>query len=237
MAGLNAARRAAGVEPDRVLSRGEAYVGVLVDDLVLQGVSEPYRMLTARAEHRLSLRADNAGLRLTARGLAWGCIGPERARRHASFATQVADALERARSDALTSTALRAAGVAVRADGQRRTALEVLALPEVETGDAMRAFPWLQNLAAPVLAQLEAEALYAPYLARHAQERALLAREEAIALPEPLDYQAIPGLSREMQDRLGRARPSTLGAAARVAGITPAALAALATHLRRSARA
>jgi tRNA uridine 5-carboxymethylaminomethyl modification enzyme len=238
MAGLNAAARAGGAaEPDRVLTRAEAYLGVMVDDLVLQGVTEPYRMLTARAEHRLSLRADNAGLRLTERGIAWRCVGTERATRHRAFAAGVADALARARAETETPSRLLATGVPVKQDGIRRSVLEVLALPGLPAGAAETAFPWLRDLSSPIRTQLEAEALYAPYLERHEAERRLIEREERLAIPEGLDFSAVPGLSNEMRQRLDRARPATLGGAGRLPGITPAALAALAVHLRRGASA
>ena len=236
MAGLNAALRASGGTPDRVLGRAEAYVGVLVDDLILHGVSEPYRMLTARAEHRLSLRADNAGLRLTERGMAWGCVGAERARRHAAFAAAVTEALARARQEEATSAAIAAAGLPVRQDGRRRTALDLLALPEITVAAAAAVFPWLADLSPDVATQLEAEALYAPYLRRQDAERRLIEREERLSIPDDLDFAAIHGLSREMQQRLAGARPATLGSAGRVPGVTPAAIAALAMHLRRGAQ-
>ena len=233
MAGLNAAARAAGGVPDRVLTRGEAYIGVLVDDLVLHGVSEPYRMLTARAEHRLALRADNAGLRLTEAGMGWGCVGPERAARHRAFAAAAADALARARSDGATPAALAAGGIAVNQDGKRRSVLEVLALPGIDTALIDGAFPWLRDLSPALRAQLEAEALYAPYLRRQEAEMRLLEREERTRIPEGLDFTAIPGLSSEMRQRLTAARPATLGSAGRLPGVTPAAIAALAVALRR----
>jgi tRNA uridine 5-carboxymethylaminomethyl modification enzyme len=233
LAGLNAAARASGADPDRVLTRGEAYAGVLVDDLVLQGVSEPYRMLTARAEHRLALRADNAGLRLTEKGIAWGCVGAERAARHRAFAAALADALARARADGATPAALAAAGIAVNQDGKRRSVLEVLALPDVVPARLEASFPWLRDLARPLRVQLEAEALYAPYLRRQEAEMRLLEREERTRIPDHLDYAILPGLSAEMRQRLAAARPATLGAAGRLPGITPAALAALAVALRR----
>jgi len=235
MAGLNAAQRAAGQRPDRILARSEAYIGVMLDDLVSHGVSEPYRMLTARSEHRLSLRADNAGLRLTARGLAWDCIGPLRAARHAHFAKQVEAALERAGQDLATPYAIASAGIPIRQDGRRRTVLEVLALPDVTAEMAAAAFPWLADLPSMVAVQVEAEAFYAPHLRRQDSERRLLAREESVPVPDGFDFRGIPGLSTEMQQRLARAQPDHLGAASRVPGVTPAAVAALAIHLRRGA--
>jgi tRNA uridine 5-carboxymethylaminomethyl modification enzyme len=236
MAGINAARRASGGIPDASFTRSEAYIGVLVDDLTLQGVSEPYRMLTARAEHRLSLRADNAGLRLTEHGIAWGCVGAERAARHRVFAATVHDALARAIADGATPAALSSLGIAVNQDGRRRSVLEVLALPGVEMGKVEAAFPWLREVPPAIRIQLEAEALYAPYLRRQEAERRLLEREEKAAIAASLDFDAVDGLSAEMRQRLKAARPATLGAAGRVQGVTPAALAALAVHLRRDAQ-
>lgn len=236
MAGINAARRASGGIPDASFTRSEAYIGVLVDDLTLQGVSEPYRMLTARAEHRLSLRADNAGLRLTERGIAWGCVGADRAARHRAFAATVHDALARAIADGATPAALSSLGIAVNQDGRRRSVLEVLALPGVEMGKVEAAFPWLREVPPAIRIQLEAEALYAPYLRRQEAERRLLEREEKAAIAASLDFDAVDGLSAEMRQRLKAARPATLGAAGRVQGVTPAALAALAVHLRRDAQ-
>jgi len=236
MAGINAVRRASGASPDAHFTRSEAYIGVLVDDLTLQGVSEPYRMLTARAEHRLSLRADNAGLRLTERGIAWGCVGAERAARHRAFAEAVSGALARAVTDGASPAALAGFGIAVNQDGRRRSVLEVLALPGVAIERVEAAFPWLCGLSAAVRTQLEAEALYAPYLRRQEAERRLLEREEKAIIAANLDFDAVDGLSAEMRQRLKVARPATLGAAGRVQGVTPAALAALAVHLRRDAQ-
>jgi tRNA uridine 5-carboxymethylaminomethyl modification enzyme len=233
MAGINAARRSSGAAPEAVFTRSESYIGVLVDDLTLQGVSEPYRMLTARAEHRLSLRADNAGLRLTERGIAWGCVGADRAERHRAFANAVAEALARATADGATPAALSGFGIAVNQDGRRRSVLEVLALPSVVMERVEAAFPWLRDVAPAIRTQLEAEALYAPYLRRQEAERRLLEREEKAAIAETLDFDSVVGLSAEMRQRLKAARPATLGAAGRIQGVTPAALAALAVHLRR----
>ena len=236
MAGINAARRAAGAAPEAVFTRSEAYIGVLVDDLTLQGVSEPYRMLTARAEHRLSLRCDNAGLRLTERGIEWGCVSADRAARHRAFARAITDALARAAADGATPAALAGFGISVNQDGRRRSVLEVLALPAVALESVEAAFPWLRDLPPSIRTQLEAEALYAPYLRRQEAERRLLEREERAAIAETLDFDVVDGLSAEMRQRLKAARPATLGAAGRVQGVTPAALAALAVHLRRDAQ-
>jgi tRNA uridine 5-carboxymethylaminomethyl modification enzyme len=233
MAGLNAAMRAGGAIPARVLTRGEAYTGVLVDDLVLQGVTEPYRMLTARSEYRLALRADNAGLRLTERGIAWGCVGPERARRHRAYAAALQQALARARAEGGSPAWYLAGGVSVNPDGRWRNALEALALPAMTAAAADTLFPWLTSLAPGIRAELEAQALYAPYLERQAASLRMLEREERLSIPAGVDFGAIAGLSTEMRQRLTAAQPATLGGAGRVPGVTPAALTALAVHLRR----
>lgn len=233
LAGVNAAHAASDGSPRALPSRAEAYLGVLVDDLTLHGVSEPYRMLTARSEYRLSLRADNAGMRLTEKGISWGCVGVKRAAMHRAFAAEVADALARAQAEGATPAAYAAGGIAVNQDGRWRSVFDTLALPAMSASAAERLFPWLQDLPKRVRSYLEAEALYGPYLARQEGERALLEREEALKIPTEVDFAEIAGLSNEMRDRLGRARPSTLGAAGRLPGITPAAIAALAVHLRR----
>ena len=234
LAGVNAAHLAGGGTADAVLNRAEAYLGVLVDDLTLQGVSEPYRMLTARSEYRLSLRADNAGMRLTEKGITWGCVGAARAAMHRGFAASVEAAMQRAQNDGASSSVYAAAGVPVNQDGRWRSAMDTLALPAMSGDAAERLFPWLRELSPRVRIYLEAEALYAPYLTRQAAERGMLEREEALAIPMEIDFAEISGLSNEMRDRLSRARPATLGGAGRLPGITPAAIAALAIHLRRS---
>jgi tRNA uridine 5-carboxymethylaminomethyl modification enzyme len=234
IAGLNAAHLAGSGSDQRRLSRHEAYLGVLVDDLTTQGVSEPYRMLTARAEHRLALRADNAGLRLTERGVAWGCVGAKRAARHRAWVGALTQARERAEGDGGFPEALRRLGLTVNGDGQWRSVFVLLGAPGLPAPAVEAAFPWLRGLPPSVRAQLEADALYAPYLVRQAAELRLLQREEALEVPRGLSFRDIPGLSREMQERLCEAAPATLGAAGRVSGVTTAALAALAAHLRRS---
>jgi tRNA uridine 5-carboxymethylaminomethyl modification enzyme len=234
LAGVNAAHRAAG-GPQQVVGRTEAYLGVLIDDLVVQGVTEPYRMLTARAEHRLSLRADNAVIRLTGLGCEWGCVGAGRAARYRRFAADRAEMVRRATSEGAHPAALRRAGVPVKQDGRWRSLLDVLALPDVSRGAVEAAFPWLRDLPSSLRADLDAQALYGPYLERQASERRLVEREERTPIGPEVDFAEVHGLSREMQERLTAARPATLGTAGRVPGVTPAAVIALAVHLRRRA--
>jgi len=233
LAGLNAARQAGGsraVFPDR----SEAYIGVLVDDLVTQGVSEPYRMFTSRAEFRLSLRADNADLRLTERGMAWGCVGAARAEHFRAHQAAVAEALARARTEGGSPAALNRQGLATRADGRWRSVLDVLAGQDTLPDHVANVFPWLRALPPRVLDQVLTEARYAGYLHRQDADIRNFRRQETLSLAE-VDFTAVPGLSNEMRDRLRRNQPTSLGAASRLQGITPAALTALLAHVRQSA--
>ncbi len=236
VAGLNAARRAGGGEPV-AFSGAEAYIGVMVDDLVTRGVTEPYRMFTSRAEYRLTLRADNADQRLTRRGLAWGCVGPERA---AAFAAKL-DALDAARRlvDALTATPQQLAlrGIPVSQDGVRRSAFALLSYPTIDA-EALRAlWPALGAIAPAVMAQVEADAKYAVYLDRQDADIARTRDEDGIGLAHDLDYGALPGLSRELRDKLDAVRPRTLGQAQRIEGMTPAALTILVAQGRGRGKA
>lgn len=235
LGGLNAVRRAGGGD-GIVLDRAEAYLGVMVDDLVTRGVSEPYRMFTSRAEYRLTLRADNADQRLTARGQALGIVGSVRS---AHFGRRMA-ALDGARSLArrlsVTPTEAARHGLAVNRDGQRRTAFELLAYPDLDVARLAAIWPELGHLPAGVAAQLEIDAKYAVYLERQAADIAVLRRDEDLALPEDLPYADLPGLSNELKQRLARVRPRSVGQAGRMEGMTPAALALLATHARRAGR-
>jgi tRNA uridine 5-carboxymethylaminomethyl modification enzyme len=232
MAGLNAARRAGRGTPDRVLGRAEAYIGVLVDDLVLQGVTEPYRMLTARSEYRLTLRADNAVSRVGERGAAWGCIGAERAAAQAAHLADLQASRKRVEREGASPAQYAAGGVPINQDGRWRSVFEVLGLASAPVEALRTMFPWLADIRPRAMAELAAEALYAPYLTRQAEGLRLLQAEERVALPAGFDFSSVPGLSLEMRQRLDAAKPSSLGAAARVPGVTPAALAALAVHLR-----
>jgi tRNA uridine 5-carboxymethylaminomethyl modification enzyme len=234
MAGLNAAR-AVGGRDGIVIDRATAYVGVMIDDLVTRGVSEPYRMFTSRAEYRLSLRADNADQRLTPIGLAAGCVGTARA---AAFGDKSAR-LERGRSLArdlkMSSSAARGHGLAVSADGVTRSAAQLLAYPDVTVARLAEVWPALGDLGADVVEQLEVQAHYAGYLERQSADIVAFRRDEDLTLPADVDFAAVGGLSTEVRGLLERHRPLTLGAASRIPGMTPAGLVALLRHVRGAA--
>ncbi len=232
VAGLNAARSASGAEP-LVLDRAQAYIGVLVDDLVTRGVSEPYRMFTSRAEYRLTLRADNADQRLTPIGLRLGCVGAGRAARFAAKNAALAAARARLAGLRMTPPALKRHGIAVNEDGIARSAAELLAYPEIDLVRLAAIWPELGGFEPQIAEQVEIDARYAGYLDRQQRDIAAFRRDEALLLRGDLDYAAIGGLSREICDKLAVARPATLGAAARISGVTPAALVALLKHVKR----
>jgi tRNA uridine 5-carboxymethylaminomethyl modification enzyme len=234
VAGLNAGLAAGGGEALE-LDRADAYIGVLVDDLVTRGTSEPYRMFTSRAEYRLVLRADNADQRLTPIGLRLGCVGGERAGRFTAKIAALGDARKRLAELRMTPPALRRHGVAVNDDGITRSAAELLAYPGIDVARLGEIWPELDSLTAEIAEQLEIDARYAGYLERQQRDIASFRRDEALLLPADLDYAAVGSLSREIREKLAAARPSTLGAAARISGVTPAALVALLKHVRRRA--
>ncbi len=234
VAGLNAAREAAGASPI-VFGRDQAYIGVMVDDLVTRGVSEPYRMFTSRAEFRLTLRADNADQRLTELGAAAGLVGPERLAHHRARTAELAAARTRLAALSLTPAEAAGHGVHLRADGQRRTAADLLAYPDVDMAVLARIWPGLAAWPFHVVEQVEADALYAGYLDRQLADVAAFRRDEALELPGDLDYARVGGLSSEAREKLLAVRPRTLGQAGRIEGVTPGALTALLAHVRRAA--
>ena len=234
VAGLNAALAAAGAEPI-VLDRADAYIGVLIDDLVTRGTSEPYRMFTSRAEYRLVLRADNADQRLTPIGVRLGCVGSARGQRFARKMTALTQARLCLAGLRMTPSALKRHGIAVNEDGITRSAAELLAYREIDLARLSRVWPELAALAPEIADQLEIDARYAGYLERQERDIASFRRDEGLLLPPDLDYAAVGSLSREICDKLALARPSTLGGAARIAGVTPAALVALLKHVKRRA--
>ncbi|MFL6690574.1 MAG: tRNA uridine-5-carboxymethylaminomethyl(34) synthesis enzyme MnmG [Alphaproteobacteria bacterium] len=234
MAGLNAARAAAG-DDAVVLDRAAAYIGVLVDDLVTKGVSEPYRMFTSRAEYRLSLRADNADQRLTPLGERAGCVGLERAGVFADKRRRLEAARSQMRSLTLTPNQAQRHGIAIKLDGTRRSAGELLSFPDVTLGNLARVWPQLAGLAPDVVEQLEIDAQYAGYLDRQEADIIAFRREEGLRLPDDLDYAAVRGLSTEAAQKLETIRPTTLGQAGRIDGVTPAALTLVLAHVRARA--
>jgi tRNA uridine 5-carboxymethylaminomethyl modification enzyme len=237
VAGINAALRASGsgnrFRPDRATS----YIGVMIDDLVTRGADEPYRMFTSRAEYRLVLRADNADQRLTRLGVELGCVGGARA---GAFERKAA-ALDaaRARLEAVNATpnALAEQGIQVNRDGVRRSAFDLLTVPDLDFSDVTRVWPELSDIDPDVRATMEIEAKYARYLDRQAADIAAYRRDEALRLPDELDYHRVPGLSNEITEKLSRLRPETLGQAGRVPGVTPAALVLLLRHIKRGSYA
>jgi tRNA uridine 5-carboxymethylaminomethyl modification enzyme len=231
LAGVNAARRAGGAEQVR-LSRSQAYIGVLVDDLTTQGVSEPYRMFTSRAEFRLTLRADNADLRLTDHGLAWGCVGSARANAFGLYQQAVAAASQRARTEGGSPSQLARQQINVRADGRWRSVYELLGYPDVDFASVVTAFPWLHDVPKRALHELLTAVRYEGYLPRQMADMRAFDREEGVAL-DGIAYGEIGGLSAELTGKLSRDQPPSLGAASRIQGMTPAALAAIAAHVRR----
>ena len=232
LAGLNAAALA-GNSGEITFDRAEAYIGVMVDDLTTRGVSEPYRMFTSRAEYRLQLRADNADQRLTDKGIAIGCIGAVRTQFHEAKSRALNDARAFAKSVSLTPREAEQHGLALNKDGQRRTAFELLSYPTITMADLAKIWPRFGELAPKVAEQIEIDAKYDVYLSRQATDIAAYRRDESFTLPEDLDYAALPGLSNEVRQKLAAQKPRTIGHAAKIDGVTPAALTLLVAHVKR----
>ena len=232
VAGVNAALCASG-GGRFTLDRADGYIGVMIDDLTAQGAPEPYRMFTSRAEYRLALRADNAEARLTPKGLAQGCVGRERARAFAARTRRLEDARALVGRLAATPSALRRHGIAVAEDGERRSAARLLGYPGIDLARLAPVWPELARIDPVSAEQVEIECRYAGYLDRQQADIEMFRRDERLALPESLDYRAVGGLSGEAAEKLDRARPATIGQAARIPGVTPAAAVALLRHVRR----
>ncbi|HVT24584.1 MAG TPA: tRNA uridine-5-carboxymethylaminomethyl(34) synthesis enzyme MnmG [Rhizomicrobium sp.] len=231
MAGWNAARATGGSDAV-IFDRASAYIGVMIDDLVTKGVSEPYRMFTSRAEYRLSLRADNADQRLTGLGEAAGCVGPERSRAFAAKSQALADARAKVRALTITPNEAQKFGLQIRLDGVRRSAHDLMGLPGVGFSEVCRIWPELNLVPRGIFEQLEIDAGYAGYMDRQQADILAFRRDEALNLPADLDYTKIHGLSTEAAQKLGRIRPATLGQAGRIDGVTPAALTLVLAHVR-----
>lgn len=233
MAGLNAARAAAGDRVPFILDRADAYIGVLIDDLVTKGADEPYRMFTSRAEYRLRLRADNADQRLSDKGMAIGCLSAERRAAWGERRAALARARDLVSTLMMSPSQLAKQGIEVNQDGVRRTAMDLLALEGMSVRRLSMLWPELGGLSDWAATQIETDARYAAYLARQDADIRAFRRDEQLELPDDLDFDCIGGLSIEMKQRLTASRPRTLGAAARLPGVTPAAVVALLRHVKR----
>jgi tRNA uridine 5-carboxymethylaminomethyl modification enzyme len=231
-AGVNAALLAGDREPDFVVSRADGYLGVMIDDLVTRGVSEPYRMFTSRAEYRLRLRADNADQRLTPIGLEVGCVGAARRVAYEAKARSLADAGAMLRHLTLTPSEAGRHGLDVNRDGRRRSAFDLLALPGVDIARLAGIWPQIGALSPSIAEQVAVDARYAAYVERQELDVAALRKDEALSIPPGFDFGALPGLSTEVRQKLDKHRPSTLAQAGRIDGITPAALLILLAQLK-----
>jgi tRNA uridine 5-carboxymethylaminomethyl modification enzyme len=234
VAGLNAALAASGAEPI-VFDRADGYLGVMIDDLVTRGITEPYRMFTSRAEYRLTLRADNADQRLTDKGIELGCVGQARSRRHDAKMAALNAAKALAKSLMLTPNEAARHGLALNRDGVRRSAFELLAYPEIGWNEVRGIWPVLSAIDSAIAVHLEIDAKYDVYLKRQTADVDAFRRDEGLLLTD-IDYSLVPGLSNEARAKLEAARPRTVGQAGRLDGLTPAALGILAAYLRREAR-
>ena len=233
MAGINAAMAAGGSKEGFVLDRADAYIGVLIDDLITRGTNEPYRMFTSRAEYRLLLRADNADQRLTPKGLAIGCVGSERRDVFTAKAAALSAGRDLVRTLQATPAELLRQGIHVNQDGVRRSASDLLRYPDLDLAALSRLWPELGEIPADIAEQLEIDGRYAGYLDRQEADIQAFRKDEALELPDDLDPDAIGSLSAEIRQKLRQARPATLGAASRIPGMTPAALVSLLRHVKR----
>jgi tRNA uridine 5-carboxymethylaminomethyl modification enzyme len=237
VAGVNAALSASGTADRFSVTRADGYLGVMIDDLVTRGVTEPYRMFTSRAEYRLTLRADNADQRLTPLGMRVGCVGNERAQSFAAKQEQLADGEALMRSCSMTPDQATKHGLTINRDGRKRSAFELLSYPAIDLARLAVIWPEIGRLDAAIAEQLAVDARYAVYVERQEQDIASFRRDEALAIPAGFAYAVLPGLSTELRQKLERHRPASLGQAARLDGMTPAALMLLLAHLKKGAPA
>ncbi len=237
MAGINAALLAGAVSREMatpfILDRSEAYIGVMIDDLITRGAPEPYRMFTSRAEYRLSLRADNADQRLTGKGIAVGCIGQIRQKSWAKKSETLTRLREKLISLNMTPNQLAAKNVAVNQDGIRRSAMDLLKNPDFKWENLCTVWPELVGTLPDIIEQLEIDAVYSGYMARQETDIQAYKKDEMLQIPSNLDYNDVGSLSTEIRQKLSEARPATLGAAGRLPGITPASLVALLRHIKK----
>jgi tRNA uridine 5-carboxymethylaminomethyl modification enzyme len=236
IAGLNAALSVGGRSAPFVVTRADAYLGVMIDDLVTRGVTEPYRMFTSRAEYRLTLRADNADQRLTRLGIAIGCVGAERASAFAKKSRALAEGEALLKSLPLTPSEAGRAGLTINRDGRKRTAYELLSYPDIDCARLRVIWSEIGSLAPAIAEQLSVDARYAVYLSRQEDDIASFRKEESIVIPPSFAYASIAGLSTELRQKLEIQRPGSLGQASRLDGMTPAALLLLLAHLKKDAR-
>ena len=233
MAGFNAALAASGSDPF-ILDRSQAYIGVMIDDLITKGVTEPYRMFTSRAEYRLLLRADNADQRLTPLGEGIGAVSTARSKAFANKMQVLKEAKQQAVELSKTPNELKKQGLKINQDGVKRSVLDLLAYPNIGLDDLIAVWPELAPLPHFAREYLETEALYAGYIERQARDIAAFQRDEGLRIPESFDYKAVGGLSNEVRTKLESVRPATLGQAARIEGVTPGALTAVLAFVRKA---
>jgi tRNA uridine 5-carboxymethylaminomethyl modification enzyme len=234
IAGINAALAASGTSRRFGLTRADAYLGVMIDDLTTRGVTEPYRMFTSRAEYRLTLRADNADQRLTPLGEKIGCVGSERSAILAAKTKQLAEAEALLKSLALTPDQAAKHGLAINRDGRKRSAFELLSYPGIDFMRLASIWPAVSAVSPPIAAQVAADARYFVYAKRQELDIAAFRKDEGVTIPDDFAFSALPGLSTELRQKLEQNRPETLGKAARLDGMTPAALMLLLAHLKKS---
>ena len=236
MAGANAALAAQSRAPF-ILDRSQAYIGVMIDDLITKGVTEPYRMFTSRAEYRLLLRADNADQRLTKMGAEIGLVGSARASYTSEKIEKFTQAKVTAKALVQSPSVLAKAGIKINQDGVRRSVMDLLAYPDIDMADLAKVWPELSDLDVDTVEYLTIDATYAGYLERQARDIEAFRRDEGLRIPEKLDYAAIGGLSNEVRSKLTEARPATLGQASRIEGVTPGALMAVLAHIKKATKA